>query len=105
MPPLGTLYAPNLTPSGDIQDWSDGEVIRAIREGIHKNGRALLIMPAGSYRNKSGDDVQARVVYMRSQPATGSPTPSNQFNLLGAIFMNLSDFRTAQQPVGSVFAI
>ena len=103
-PPMGTLYAPNLTPSGNIQDWTDGEVIRAIREGIHKNGRALLIMPAGSYRNMSDDDVQALVAYLRSQPSTGAPTPNNQFNLLGAVFMNLSDFRTAQQPVGSVTA-
>lgn len=66
IPPLGTLYAPNLTPSGDIQDWSDGEVIRAIREGVHKNGRALLIMPAGSYQNMSDDDVQDLVAYLRS---------------------------------------
>ena len=101
-PPVGTLYAPNLTPAGNIKDWTDGEVIRAIREGVHKNGRSLLIMPAGSYRNMSDDDVQALVAYLRSQPATGSPTPNNQFNLLGAIFMNLSDFRTAQQPVASV---
>jgi len=36
MPPMGALYAPNLTPSGNIQDWTDGEVIRAIREGIHR---------------------------------------------------------------------
>lgn len=103
-PPMGTLYAPNLTPSGNIQDWTDGDVIRAIREGVHKNGRALLIMPAGSYRNMSDDDVQALVAYLRAQPGTGGPTPSNQFNLLGAIFMNLSDFRTAQQPAGSVTA-
>jgi mono/diheme cytochrome c family protein len=103
-PPLGTLYAPNLTPSGNIQDWTDGEVIRAIREGVHKSGRALLIMPAGSYRNMSDDDVYALVAYLRSQPATGAPTPNNQFNLLGAIFINLSDFRTAQQPVSSVTA-
>jgi hypothetical protein len=41
---------------------------------------------------------------LRSQPGAGGPTPTNQFNLLGAIFMNLSDFRTAQQPVGSVTA-
>jgi cytochrome c553 len=104
MPPLGTLYAPNLTPSGNIQDWTDGEVIRAIREGVHKNGRALLIMPAGSYRNMSDDDVQALVAYLRSQPGAGAPTPNNQLNVLGAIFMNLSDFRTAQQPVGNVAA-
>ncbi len=103
-PPLGTLYAPNLTPSGDIKDWSDGEVIRAIREGVHKNGRALLIMPSGNFRKLSDDDVQAVVAYLRSQPGTGGPTPSNQFNVLGAVFMNLSDFRTAQQPAGSVTA-
>ena len=104
MPPLGTLYAPNLTPSGDIQDWSDGEVIRAIREGVRKDGRSLLIMPSGNYRNMSDEDVQALVAYLRSQPATGGPTPNNQFSVLGAIFMNLSDFRTAQQPAGRVTA-
>lgn len=103
-PPMGTLYSPNLTPSGNIQDWTDGEVIRAIREGVHKDGRALLVMPAGSYRNMSDDDVQALVAYLRSQPETGAPTPTNQFNLLGAVFMNLSDFRTAQQPVDNVTA-
>ncbi len=104
MPPLGTLYAPNLTPSGDIQDWTDGELVRAIREGVHKNGRALLIMPAENFRNMSDDDVQSLVAYLRSQPGAGGPTPTNQFNLLGALFINLADFRTAQQPVGSVTA-
>ena len=103
-PPLGTLYAPNLTPAGNIRDWSDGEVIRAIREGVHRDGRALLIMPAGSYRKMSDNDVQSLVAYLRAQPATGEPTPENQLNLLGAIFMNLSDLRTAQQPVVSVSA-
>lgn len=104
LPPIGSLYAPNLTPSGDISDWTDGEVIRAIREGIHKNGRSLLIMPATHFRNMSDDDVQALVAYLRSQPPTGGPTPSNQFNLMGALFINLADFRTAQAPVDYVAA-
>jgi mono/diheme cytochrome c family protein len=103
-PPMGTLYAPNLTPSGNIQDWTDGEVIRAIREGVHESGRSLLIMPSYAYRNMSDEDVQALVAYLRSQPATGEPTPDNRFNVLGAIFMNLSDFRTAQLPAGIVTA-
>lgn len=103
-PPVGTFYAPNLTPSGNIQDWTNGEVIRAIREGVHKDGRSLLVMPSEAFRNMSDADVQAVVAYLRSQPATGAPTPTNQFNVLGALFMNLSDFRTAQQPVGHVAA-
>jgi cytochrome c553 len=101
-PPMGTLYAPNLTPAGEINDWTDGEIIRAIREGVHKNGRSLLIMPADNFRNLSDDDVQALVAYLRSQPATGQRSPANQFNILGAIFTNLVDLRTAQQPVSSV---
>ena len=104
MPPMGTLFAPNLTPSGDIQDWTDGEVIRAIREGVHKSGRSLLIMPSVDFRYMSDDDVQALVAYLRSQPAAGDPTPANQFNVFGAVFSVLSDFRVAQQPVGRVTA-
>lgn len=103
-PPLGKLYAPNLTPRGNIKNWTDGEVIRAIREGIHKNGRSLLVMPSATMRNMSDEDVQALVAYLRSQPAMGNPTPETQFNALGAIFMNLSDFRTAQPSVSHVTA-
>jgi cytochrome c553 len=79
MPPLGTFYAPNLTPSGDIADWSDGEVIRAIREGVHKNGRSLLIMPSNDFRNMSDEDVQALVAtYAPSPPpAAQHPTTSS----------------------------
>jgi mono/diheme cytochrome c family protein len=103
-PPFGTFYAPNLTPSGNIQDWTDGEVIRAIREGVHKDGRSLLVMPSASFHSMSDEDVQAIVAYLRSQPATGKPTPKNQFNVLGAIFSNMFDFRTAQPPAGHVTA-
>lgn len=103
-PPLGTLYAPNLTPSGNIKDWTDGEVIRAIREGVYRDGRSLLVMPSANFRNLSDEDVQALVAYLRSQPATNEPSPDNRFNVLGAIFMNLSDFRTAQAPTGQVAA-
>jgi hypothetical protein len=30
---LGTLVAPNLTPGGPLKDWSDSEIVRAIRAG------------------------------------------------------------------------
>ncbi len=103
-PPLGTLYAPNLTPGGNIGDWSDGELVRAIREGVHKDGRSLLVMPANTLRNLSDEDVAALVAYLRAQPATGGPTPANRLNVLGAVFTNIADFRTAQQPAGHVTA-
>ncbi len=47
---FGELYAPNLTPRGRIREWSDGEVARAIREGVDSAGRPLLAMPASNSR-------------------------------------------------------
>jgi mono/diheme cytochrome c family protein len=96
-PPVGTMYAPNLTPGGDIKDWSDGEIIRAIREGVHKSGRALIIMPSGVFRNLSDSDVQSIVAYLRSQPATGATTPPAKLNALGAFLIGAM-LPTAVQP-------
>lgn len=82
--PLGVLYAPNLTPGGHLQNWSDGEIVRAIREGVHQSGRSLLIMPSYSFRNMSDEDVQAVVAYLRSVPPVTPDTPPNNLNALGA---------------------
>lgn len=60
-PPIGSIYAPNLTPAGETKDWSDGEIIRAIREGVRKSGRPLLIMPSEIFHNLSDADVQSIV--------------------------------------------
>jgi mono/diheme cytochrome c family protein len=86
-PPAGTMYAANLTPAGEIKDWSDGEIIRAIREGVHKSGRSLIVMPSESFRNLSDADVQAIVAYLRSQPASGRDTPPTKLNVVGALFV------------------
>lgn len=104
LPQIGTLYAPNLTPAGNIKDWTDGEVMRAIREGVHKNGRSLLIMPADIYRNLSDEDAQALVAYLRSQPGIGAPTPDTELNIVGVLFASLFNFQTAQPPVSNVAA-
>jgi hypothetical protein len=34
----------------------------------------------------------------------GGPTPTTQFNVLGALFVNIANIQTAQPPVGSVTA-
>jgi len=101
-PPVGSLYPPNLTPAGEIKDWSDGEIVRAIREGVHKSGRPLIIMPSENFHNLSDADVQSIVAYLRSQPATPNKpqtdAPSNNLNLLGALFIGAGLFPTSIQP-------
>jgi len=62
--PFGTVYSSNITPDREtgIGSWTDGEKIRAIREGIGKDGRALFpLMPYTYYRSMGDSDVQALV--------------------------------------------
>jgi mono/diheme cytochrome c family protein len=83
-PPIGTLWAPNLTPA-PLAAWSDGEIVRAIREGVGRDGRTLLVMPSGSLRNLREADVLALMAYLRAQPSVEPPRPPRQINAIGAI--------------------
>lgn len=71
----GGAWAPNLTPSKQfgIGNWTDGEVMRAMREGIGRDGRALFhVMGYRSYRHLSDEDALSIVAYFRSLPAVES---------------------------------
>ncbi|HEU5099066.1 MAG TPA: cytochrome c [Roseiflexaceae bacterium] len=72
--PVGTIVPPNLTPGGPLKAWSDEEIAQAIRNGLHKNGRTLL-MPTETLRNLSDDDLAALVAFLRSQPPVQHETP------------------------------
>jgi hypothetical protein len=102
----GVICMPNITPDREtgLGGWTDGEIIRAIREGVHQSDRSLLVMPTQVFSNMSDEDVQAVVAYLRSQPPAGEPTPENRWNVIGALFINLVDFQTARAPVGQVSA-
>ena len=81
-----------MTPGGPLKDWSDGEIVRAIREGLDRDGRPLLIMPSDAFHHLSDDDVQNLVAYLRSQPAVQHATPARDMNLLGLILVGAGLF-------------
>jgi mono/diheme cytochrome c family protein len=97
-PPIGTLYAPNLTPA-HLAEWSDGEIIRAIREGVGRDGRSLIIMPSNIFHNLSDEDVQSIVAYLRAQPAAEPDTPPKNINVVGALLVNTAPIFTVQPPI------
>lgn len=99
--PVGTLWSANLTPAGDIGKWTDGEVLRALREGVHQSGRSLIIMPSYIFHNLSDQDAQAIVAFLRSQPPAGQPHPPAQLNAVAAFVAQLSGdgIFTVQPPI------
>jgi mono/diheme cytochrome c family protein len=87
--PAGSFVSSNLTPAGRLNHWSDGEIFRAIRNGVDADGRWLIIMSYTNAGKLSDDDTQAIIAYIRSRPAAGQQTanPPDQLTLLGAIML------------------
>ena len=87
--PVGSFVSSNLTPAGRLNRWSDGEIFRAIRNGVDADGRWLIVMSYTNAGKLSDDDTQALIAYIRSQPAAGRQTanPPDQLNLLGVIML------------------
>src|SRR5215813_3005518 len=87
--PVGSFVSSNLTPAGQLSRWSDGEIFRAIRNGIDADGHWLVVMSYINAGKLSDDDVQALIAYIRSRPAAGEDTgnPPDRLNPLGLIML------------------
>lgn len=74
----GDIHAPNITP-GKLSSWSDAEVVRAITEGVSKDGRALFpVMPYPSYSKLCREDLEAVVTHIRGlAPVENTPPPTD----------------------------
>jgi hypothetical protein len=65
----GTVSAQNLTPDPETGkgNWTDGELMRAFREGVSRDGHALFpMMPYERFRDMSDEDARSVVAYLRT---------------------------------------
>jgi hypothetical protein len=79
----GVVCAQNITadPEFGLGRWTDGEVLRAMQEGVDRRGRELFpMMPYGAYRNLSDDDARAIVAYLRTLPAVHRSVPPKRIH-------------------------
>lgn len=96
--PLQATFAPpNLTPdeATGLGSWNDAQIARAIREGLDKDGVALIIMPSAAYHNLSDADVAAVVGYLRSQEPVSNEVPPFDANFFGKILVAVGAFGPA----------
>ncbi len=70
----GSLSPPNITPY-NLKDWTDGEIVRTLRCGVDKNGKALFpLMPYPNFSKLCQEDLYSIVAYIRSiKPVTNNP--------------------------------
>src|SRR5262245_35446038 len=96
----GTVVAPNITPDKEtgIGNWTDGEKIRAIREGIGRDERVLFpLMPYPYFRQMSDEDVFSLVAYLNVLPPIKSYLPKTKIDFPVSFFI-----KSVPQPVGRV---
>jgi mono/diheme cytochrome c family protein len=74
--PFGTVYSTNITPDREtgIGDWTDEQIVAAIRLGRRPNGERLIpVHPYPVFNGIAAEDLRALVAYLRSLPPVSRP--------------------------------
>ncbi len=86
--PFGTIYSTNITPDAEtgIGAWSYPAFERAMRDGIHRDGRHLYpAFPYTHFARTTDADLQALYAYLMAQPPLRAESPTTKlafpFNL------------------------
>lgn len=86
--PFGTVYSTNITPDPrtGIGAWSYPAFERAMREGVHRDGRRLYpAFPYTAFARVADADMQSLYAYLMAQPAVVAAPPETRlafpFNL------------------------
>lgn len=86
----GQVCPPNISshPTAGIGAWSDGELLRAMREGVDRNGDTLFpFMPYPDFREMSDEDARAIVAYIRTLPPIDRTGPRTDIDFPVSMFI------------------
>jgi mono/diheme cytochrome c family protein len=89
----GVVCAQNITPDREtgIGSWTDGEILRAIREGVDRNGDALFpMMPYTDYHDMSDEDAKSVVTYLRTLTPVKNSVPKKQIDFPVNLFVKFA---------------
>ena len=79
--PFGVIYSTNITPDVEtgIGNWSYPAFERAMRQGIHRDGKQLYpAFPYTHYAKTTDADLQALYAYLMAQQPVRRETPDNK---------------------------
>jgi mono/diheme cytochrome c family protein len=77
----GVLYGKNITPDSatGIGTWTDAELLRAMTQGISKNGDTLFpLMPYANLNRMAKDDLLSIIAYIRTLKPINKKIPARQ---------------------------
>jgi mono/diheme cytochrome c family protein len=86
----GVLYGKNITPdtATGIGSWTDAELLRAMTQGINKNGDTLFpLMPYPQFNRMAKEDLLSIIAYIRTLKPINHAVPARQLMIpIGAVY-------------------
>lgn len=84
-PAMGTIAGPNLTrgKGGVGADYTDMDYVRAIRRGVRRDGRSLIVMPSEVFTHLSQEDLGAVLAFLDQAPPVDREVPKSGFGPVG----------------------
>ncbi len=85
----GVVYARNITPDPEtgIGTWTDDEILRAITQGINKNGDTLFpLMPYYSYNRMAKEDLLSIIAFIKTLKPIKNKVPERQLLIPPSLF-------------------
>jgi nicotinate dehydrogenase subunit B len=79
--PFGTVFTTNITPDPEtgIGRWSRKAFVRALRDGVARNGDLLYpAFPYDHFTHASDPDIDALYAFLMTRPAVQARTPANR---------------------------
>ena len=83
---VGAFVSSNLT---QLAAWSDGDIFRAIRNGVDRDGHWLIVMSITNASRLSDEDTRSVIAYLRSLSTAGAPTPNppDRISTIGLVML------------------
>lgn len=92
-PMLAKLYTTNLTRV--LPNYTDAQIVRAVRGGVRADGSALWSMPSESWIDVTDAEMADLIAFLRSVPVGGEPTPRVWLGPIGRIGLLTKEFQAS----------
>lgn len=95
-PMIGKIYTPNITrgKGGLPADWSTTDWVRALKHGVKRDGKSLLIMPSYETTHMSRQDMGAVIAYIEQVQPVDAEWGETEMKPLGKLLALLDELPT-----------
>jgi mono/diheme cytochrome c family protein len=100
-PMIARIFAPNLTSGrgGIAESYRDEDFVRAIRHGVNRDGRGLMIMHSDAYNRLGEADLGAVISYVKSVAPVDHEVPLTKTTVLGRAMVAAGMFDMEVMPL------